>query len=160
MLIHENRMRDLIAFTRKNSKTNPYGCSIYSLDGLLLVKMCANDISPIHHAEILAINECAKKYPGINWNELLLYTTGEPCCMCAAATCWANLKEVIYATSIPFMISLWGIESPLRAIDIIKKHPNQPKLFSEVCAEESNKMFEEYKNSFAETLKKYHPIWS
>src|SRR3990167_1080336 len=153
MSIHEIRMRRLIEFTRENSEVEPYGCSIYDIDGKMLVSVTGNKNSPINHAEILAINECAKLYPNIKWDILTLYTTGEPCCMCASACCWANLKEVVYATNIPFMIALWGIESSRRAADIMKDHPKIPNIIEGICKEESNKIFVERQNVFAQACK-------
>lgn len=150
MQLHEDRMSALIKYTRLNSDTEPYGCSIYDDAGNLLVSATGNKNSPINHAETLAINECAKLYPTIQWHTLTLYTTGEPCCMCAAACCWANLKEVFYATDIPFMISLWKIESPTRAIDIMKTYPKAPNLISNICQEESNSLFIERREVFVQ----------
>lgn len=153
MNIHEIRMRELIEFTKTSSTVEPYGCSIYDVEGKLLVSVTGNKNSPINHAEILAINECARLYPSYKWDSLTLYTTGEPCCMCASACCWSNLKEVVYATGIPFMISLWGIESPKRAIDIMRDHPKIPNIVGGVCEEESNKMFVERQTVFAQACK-------
>lgn len=150
MNAHTNRMSSLIEFTKTQNTIEPYGCSIYDAENQLLVSVTGNKNSPINHAEILAINECAKLYPTIQWDSLTLYTTGEPCCMCASACCWSNLKEVVYATSIPFMISLWGIESSIRAAEIMKHHPKVPNLIGGVCKEESNKMFVERQIVFAQ----------
>jgi tRNA(Arg) A34 adenosine deaminase TadA len=155
MTTHEIRMKALIDFTKTTNAVEPYGCSIYSSEGKLLISVTGNKYSPINHAEILAINQCAKSYSTIKWNTLILYTTGEPCCMCASACCWANLKEVVYATNIPFMISLWGIESPKRAIDVMKSHPKVPSIIGGVCEEESNKMFVERQNDFAQTCEEH-----
>ncbi len=149
MNIHQTRMLALINFTREASPTEPYGCSIYDDSGSLLVSVTGDKNSPINHAEILAINQCARLFPQIKWDTLTLYTTGEPCCMCASACCWANLKAVIYATDIPFMIELWGIESPLRALEIMKAHPKVPALIGDICATESNQLFIERKDVFA-----------
>lgn len=153
MTNHHKYMSDLISYTLQHSENNPYGSSIYQ-DDKLLVMVIANEDSPANHAEILAINECARKFPNVKWEALTLYTTGEPCCMCAAACCWANLKEVVYSTDIPFMIELWGFESTLRARDIIKTYPKKPILTEGICHEESDKMFLKFKDSFAEMWKK------
>jgi len=149
MTVHDNRMKELLKFTRSNSLVEPYGCSIYDENGQLLVSLTGNKASPINHAEILAINECAIRYPNISWNTLSLYTTGEPCCMCASACCWSNIKEIIYATNVPFMIELWGIESPMRAHDIMKSHPKTPTLIANICEKEANQLFIDRKDAFA-----------
>ena len=152
MTEHEIRMDALIEFTKSASAVEPYGCSIYDERGELLVSVTGNKESPINHAEILAINECAK-LPHIQWNTLTLYSTGEPCCMCASACCWSNLKEVIFATDIPFMMTLWNIESPRRALDVMRDHPKVPNLIGSVCARESNQMFIERKEAFAKACR-------
>lgn len=149
MSVDEERMLKLVKFTRNNSANEPYGCSIYDENGNLLVSTTGNKESPINHAEILAINDCSKQYPNIQWKDLTLYTTGEPCCMCTSACCWANLGKIIYATDIPFMIKLWNIESSLRAKAIIAAHPKKPVLIGNVCKEASDQLFIERKESFA-----------
>jgi tRNA(adenine34) deaminase len=155
MDIHITRMLTLIEFTKKQSTIEPYGCSIYGQENKLLVSVIGNKKSPINHAEILAINECARLYHRINWEDLTLYTTGEPCCMCASACCWANLGEVVYATDIPFMLSLWGIESTKRAADIMKEHPKVPNLIGGICAAESNQLFVARQAVFAKACKEH-----
>ena len=150
MMIHESRMMALIEFTRKNSFNEPYGCAIYDNQGKLLVEVTGNKASPINHAEILAINQCAKLYPGIEWHSLSLYSTGEPCCMCASACCWANLDTVVYATPIPFMMKLWNIESSKRALEIMQTHPKVPSLIAGVCEEAANELFLERQELFAQ----------
>ena len=153
MDIHQSRMLDLISFTEKNNDFIPYGAAIYDENNTCLVSVTGNAQTPINHAEINAIQKCAVAFPNAKWNTLTLYSTGEPCCMCAAACCWSNLKEVIYATDIPFMIELWGIESTIRAEDIIKSYPKQPTLIEHVCKHESDKMFLKYKDKFAAFFK-------
>ena len=148
-------MIELISFTRNNSEIEPYGCSIYDEAGKMLISITGNKDSPINHAEILAINKCAAYHPNIRWDRLTLYTTGEPCCMCASACCWANIKEVIYATDIPFMIDLWGIESPKRAVDVMRLHPKVPNIIGGICKEESNQLFVERKDAFAKACKEH-----
>lgn len=152
--LHEKRMLDLIEFTRIDNDCEPYGSSIYDQYGKLLVSVTANTSTPINHAETYAINECARLFPDVQWNQLTLYTTGEPCCMCAAACCWANLKEVVYATNIPFMTTLWGIEGTLRAIDVIKTHPKAPNVIAGVCEEECNQLFLDRKQAFFDSWNK------
>ena len=147
---HIKRMKQLIEFTKQNSDVIPYSSSIYDENDKMLVCVVADEtVNPIGHAETTAISECARKYPNIKWNTLSLYSTGEPCCMCAAAVCWANLREVIYATDVPYMIQLWGIESPLRASEIIKTYPKPPTLIPHICKEEADQMFFEFKDKFA-----------
>ena len=56
-----------------------------------------NDVTA--HAEILAIT-AAENYLGAKYlTSCKLYVTLEPCTMCAGATYWAQLDEIIYGAS-------------------------------------------------------------
>ena len=78
--------------------------------------------NPSLHGEIAGIANCTAvltdpegpyKVPiaeaGAAWKDLTLYTTGEPCPMCASAIRWAGFKECVYGTSISTLIAQgWG----------------------------------------------------
>lgn len=53
------------------------------------------------HAEILAIRQASKKIGDWRLNECLLFSTVEPCIMCAGAIYHARLKKVYYGCSDP-----------------------------------------------------------
>ena len=70
----------------------------------------AEDANPTLHGEVAAINNCSRILQGPRYKlapdaalaafgKLSLYTTAEPCPMCAAAIRWAGFRECIYATS-------------------------------------------------------------
>lgn len=52
--------------------------------------------SPIAHAEILAIEQAARKLKSRRLSECTLYVTLEPCPMCAGAIMNAGLKRLVY----------------------------------------------------------------
>ena len=52
---------------------------------------------PSFHAELLAINEAARYLGTWRLNEATLYTSLEPCPMCAGAILQARIKRVVYA---------------------------------------------------------------
>lgn len=65
----------------------------------------------LYHGETSAIRACRDLYPsptgddvnnpGLNYPELTLYTTGEPCPMCTTAAYWRQLGRIVYGSSIP-----------------------------------------------------------
>lgn len=59
------------------------------------------DQDPSAHAEILAIRQAAAAIGHWRLEEVTLYCTLEPCCMCAGAMVLARLPRLIYATSDP-----------------------------------------------------------
>lgn len=52
--------------------------------------------SPIAHAEILAIEQAARKLKSRRLSDCTLYVTLEPCPMCAGAIMNAGLKRLVY----------------------------------------------------------------
>lgn len=75
--------------------------------------------NPVLHGEVSAILKCAESDADVDWQRLALYTTAEPCPMCAGAIVWAGIPEVVYGTSIADLISLGinqiHLESPIVA---------------------------------------------
>jgi len=86
-----------------------------------LVCIGANDAhstgNPTLHGEIAGINNCTQVLTdpegqyrlspseGLEaYKDLTLYTTAEPCPMCASAIRWAGFKECVFATSIPTLM--------------------------------------------------------
>jgi len=58
-------------------------------------------IDPTAHAEILAIKKAARKLGGWRLNKATLYTTLEPCPMCAGAIVHSRVKEVVFGADDP-----------------------------------------------------------
>jgi len=58
-----------------------------------------NDVTA--HAEMQAITMAAESLGGKYLNDCTMYVTVEPCPMCAAALCWAQLGRLVYGASDP-----------------------------------------------------------
>lgn len=68
-------------------------------DGKILVacnSRSKRDESPIAHAETLAIYEASKILKSRHIPDCILYTTHEPCPMCASVAVFAKMKGIIY----------------------------------------------------------------
>jgi tRNA(Arg) A34 adenosine deaminase TadA len=55
--------------------------------------------NPILHGEIVAINDYVARYGNRNWSRTTIYTTAEPCSMCASAIVWCAIPRVVYGSS-------------------------------------------------------------
>ena len=56
---------------------------------------------PTAHAEIMALRDAAINLGNYRLNDTLVYTTLEPCLMCAGALVHARIKKLIYSASDP-----------------------------------------------------------
>jgi len=59
------------------------------------------DKNPLAHAEIIAINEAAKKVGDWRLEDCTLYVTLEPCPMCAGAIVQARIPKIVFGTPSP-----------------------------------------------------------
>jgi guanine deaminase len=55
---------------------------------------------PTAHAEVVCIQRAAAALPGIDLSGCVMYTTTEPCPMCAAAIHWSKLDAVYFGARI------------------------------------------------------------
>jgi len=109
----------------KNNPQAPYGAIIvYDDKEILIESVNSANINPIMHGEISVINNLFSNGFDKERNKLSLYTTAEPCPMCAAAIYWAMIPKVIYGTGIPLLHELFGRQIFIRASDVLCKTPN------------------------------------
>ncbi len=81
----------------------PVGCVVVS--GGRIIARAGNrikrDRDPIAHAEILALQRTARKLKNERLGGTILYTTVEPCAMCAGAIVLARGGKVVYGAKDP-----------------------------------------------------------
>ena len=63
--------------------------------------MTARLHDPTAHAEMIALTAATEALGGKYLDECTLYVTVEPCPMCAAALCWAQLGRLVYGAPDP-----------------------------------------------------------
>ena len=56
---------------------------------------------PTAHAEMIALTSATPAMGGKYINDCTLYVTVEPCPMCAAALCWAQIGRIVYGAADP-----------------------------------------------------------
>lgn len=97
-------MREALAQAReaKNIDEVPIGACVVSEKGELIAADFNHTITnndPTAHAEILAIREAARKIGNYRLNGTTVYTTIEPCAMCAGALVNARVKRLVYGAA-------------------------------------------------------------
>ncbi len=81
---------------------SPFGAAIVRGDSL--VARGHNQVwmrtDPTAHAEVVVIRRAAESVRGIDLSGCVMYTTCEPCPMCASAIHWSKLDAVCYGAGI------------------------------------------------------------
>lgn len=97
--------------------------------------------NPTWHGEIDAINRCVLDHQQIPWEELVLYSTAEPCPMCQSAALWAGIRQVVYGTSIEFLKAQGWNQISIRAAEVCDAGFHNCELLGGILEEECNQLF-------------------
>ncbi|MFE5813319.1 nucleoside deaminase [Streptomyces sp. NPDC056479] len=144
---HERYMWLAIEQARKNPEW-PFGAVIvHTRTGRILGSgVNTGAISPVLHGEMVAMNDYVRRQGNQGWADATLYTTGEPCSMCMSAMAWANLRRVVWASSIDEIRRTEIIQIDLSARQVAESASSfyAPELLlGGVLAHHTNRLFEE-----------------
>lgn len=105
---------------------HPFAALVADRDGKVIARAGNNSMppegDPTQHAELLAVAKAARLLGPEALAGCTLYTSAEPCCMCAGAVYWTGVGRVVYALSEHALLGLTGA------------HPENPT-FSMPCRE-------------------------
>lgn len=124
----EELMRVALAEAKQGDA--PYGAALVK-DGEIAIaahNTVKRDRDPSAHAEVNAIRLLAKKLNSTSLEGYTLYTTCEPCPMCATACVWAGISEIVIGASIKDLIALGISQIDLSCEEIIAQSFRQIKV--------------------------------
>ena len=102
---HEKFMKAALAEAEKGFKKDevPVGAVVVAYGKIIARAHNLREslVDPTAHAEILALKKAGKKLGGWRLNEATLFTTLEPCPMCAGAVVHSRIKELVYGADDP-----------------------------------------------------------
>ena len=105
---------------------HPFAALVADAQGRIVASAGNNSMppegDPTQHAELVAAALAARKLAPEELAGCTLYTSAEPCCMCAGAVYWTGIGRVVYALSEHALLGLTG------------DHPENPT-FSLPCRE-------------------------
>src|SRR6202046_4585746 len=96
-------LRQAIDLARKarNDGRHPFGALIVNQRGETVVAARNNAVrpngDPTQHAEMLACGQAARLLSEVELARCTLYTSTEPCAMCAGAIYWIGIGRVVFA---------------------------------------------------------------
>ena len=96
---------------------HPFGALLIGADHETVLIEQGN-VDSVNHAEaVLARTAAAKWAPDVLWH-CTLYTTVEPCCMCAGTQYWANIGRVVYGMEERRLLELTGNHAENPTMDL------------------------------------------
>lgn len=118
----------------------PFGCVIVK-DGVVIGSghnqvVRLND--PTCHGEIMAIRSACRTLGTFDLSGCQLYTTAQPCPMCAGAVQWANIEKVYYGCNIADTDAIGFRDQVFFNSD--------KDISQELCREECLELFREYQS--------------
>lgn len=140
----ERYMQIAINLAKNNPKAPFAAVIVDNATGEVLAEgLNASKINPTFHGEMVAINNCAKDHPNVDWSKVTLYTTAEPCSMCQSAVVWAKIPRVVFATSYEYLINHGWNQINIHAIEINKRSPfYNGSITGGVLANKTNVLFD------------------
>lgn len=101
-IVFLRRTIELAARARSEGR-HPFGALIVNARGETLVEARNNAVrpsgDPTQHAEMLACRALSRKMTEAEMATCTLYSSTEPCAMCAGAIYWVGIGRVVYALS-------------------------------------------------------------
>jgi guanine deaminase len=134
-------MRLALAEAKKGDA--PYGAIIVKDNEVVAVahNTVKTDNDPSAHAEINVIRSLTAKLKNPSLEGYSIYTTGEPCPMCASACVWSGLSEIVYGASIEDLISVNQSQINISCEEVIAQSLRKIKIIKGILKNECLELF-------------------
>ncbi len=151
MEVKEEFMQEAIKLAKESAKKGDYalGAVIVKNDKIIAsgTTNLKHENDPTVHAEIVAIRNTCNKLNSKYLEGCILYTTHEPCPMCASAAIWAKMKGIVFGATIEDTKNKQGQNFSWRQIDIsckdvLSKGTPKLELIEGFLRKECNKLFD------------------
>jgi tRNA(Arg) A34 adenosine deaminase TadA len=100
-----------IALEARAAGMHPFGALVVDESGAVLVEgqnQARPPGDPTQHAELVAASRVARLVPPERLAKATLYTSTEPCAMCAGAIYWTNIGRIVFALSEQGLLQMTG----------------------------------------------------
>ncbi|MBE9037581.1 nucleoside deaminase [aff. Roholtiella sp. LEGE 12411] len=121
----------------------PYGAVIVKDNEVVAVahNTVSRDSDPSAHAEINVIRSLTTQLKNPSLEGYSIYTTGEPCPMCATACVWTGVSEIVYGASIQDLISVNQSQINISCEEVIAKSFRNIKVTKGILKNECLELF-------------------
>jgi tRNA(Arg) A34 adenosine deaminase TadA len=116
MLRHLRRV-NAVAQAAVDAGHHPFGALLVAPDGDTVLLEQRN-VDSVNHAEAVLARKAARQFaPDMLWG-CTLYTTVEPCAMCAGTQYWAHIGRLVYGMSERRLLELTGNHAENPTLDL------------------------------------------
>jgi len=121
---HEGLLRRAFAVARRSRSQgdHPFGALLSGPDGAVLMEQCNGFTAEGHdmtaHAERLLATRASRAYGAAYLADCTLYSSAEPCAMCAGAIYWAGIGRVVYGQSETSLKAATGAHAENPTLDL------------------------------------------
>ena len=100
---------------------HPFGAILVAPDQTTVLLEQGN-LGTLHHAEATLLRAACDRYSADYLWGCTLYTTVEPCAMCAGTQYWANVGRLVYGVSERQLLALTGDHAENPTLDVPCRH--------------------------------------
>lgn len=146
MIEHDRYMTRAIELALEHTPDSPFAAVLIDTESgeILAEGYDRSSESPLLHGEMDALNRYFASDRNVPLERLQLYTTAEPCPMCAGALYWARIPKVIFGTKVGTLKRLDWDQIDVPAGELMRK-AQYPRLqvVGPVMESECNRLFTE-----------------
>lgn len=116
-MLRHLRRANAVAQAAMDAGHHPFGALLVAPDGETVLLEQAN-VDSVNHAEAVLARDAARQFaPDVLWG-CTLYTTVEPCAMCAGTQYWAHIGQLVYGMSEQRLLQLTGNHAENPTLDL------------------------------------------
>lgn len=133
----------IIARRSKKQGNAPFGALLVKEGAVIMEEgnQVHTNSDPTHHAELALIRRFCRETGGTDLSDYTLYTSCEPCVMCAGAIVFSGVRRVVYSVSNKQMAEKTGSGIMVPCQDVFKNSPHQPSVKGNVLNREGIELF-------------------
>jgi len=116
-MLRHLRRANAVAQAAMDAGHHPFGALLVAPDGESVL-MEQRNVDSVNHAEAVLARDAARQFaPELLW-DCTLYTTVEPCAMCAGTQYWAHIGKLVYGMSEQRLLQLTGNHAENPTLDL------------------------------------------
>lgn len=146
--MHEPFIRHSVSLARqaREKGNNPFGACLVK-DGEIILNAentICSDRDPTKHAESNLVSLAAQKLDPETIGESTLYTSTEPCAMCAGAIYWSGVRRIVFGCSNHTLESIAGKGLSISSRAVLAETAKPIEIIGPILEEEAASVHQDY----------------